>query len=463
MNDATHPNRRTFLKQSSTVAALAMINPLSCMSRPVPKAFRIDQVNATFERESLIHPFGFKGSAMNEVWQVVVQLQNQQHHKIGLGTQNVLWSDAQVFAEHTENGGNALMFAMTEHALQLAKGQSFSDPVALVDQLLEPVWEYGKSITRNPKLRKTFALNALVPVDNAGWLLYAAENNYQQFDEMIPGLYRPGVAHRLSKVASIPALSYGTSMDTIRQLAEEGFFIMKIKIGAPGTQAEMLEKDKAFLKAIHETIGHFETSHTADGKLPYYFDANGRYDSKDDLHRFLDYAEKIGALPQIAVVEEPFGERNQSPVHDLAERGPRIAADESAHTDVDAQDRIDQGYNCIALKAIAKTLSMTLKIALLAEQQSIPCFCADLTVNPILVEWNKCVAARLAPFPGLDFGLQETNGWQNYRNWETMRSYHPLPQANWVDSRNGVYDTGKAFFTQSGGIFLPSSHYEGKF
>jgi L-alanine-DL-glutamate epimerase-like enolase superfamily enzyme len=461
-------NRRQFLKQTGMASALAVsglgTNALACMTTATPRPFEVKNVNATFEREPLARPFGFKGGAITQVWQPVVQLESGGgHKKVGLGTQSVLWSDAKVFAAHTENGGNALMFAMTEHALQLIKGQTFADPLAMLDQILEPVWEYGKKITENPNLRKTFALNALVPVDNAAWLVYAAENGFTQFDQMIPEAYRPGVSDRLAKVAAIPALSYGVSMDEIRKLAEAGYFIMKIKIGAPGTQAEMLEKDKAFLKAIHETIGGFETPHTADGKLPYYFDANGRYDRKDDLHRFLDYAEKIGALAQIAVMEEPFGERNQGDVSDIAERGPRVAADESAHTDEDSRTRIEQGYNCIAVKAIAKTLSMTLKIAQLAEERATPCFCADLTVNPILVDWNKCVAARLAPFPGLDFGLQETNGWQNYKYWNEMKARLPDPGASWVEAENGVYRTGEDFFQRSGGVLTPSAYYEGLF
>ena len=69
----------------------------------------------------------------------------------------------------------------------------------------------------------------------------------------------------------------------------------------------------------------------------------------------------------------------------------RLAADESAHTDEDAIKRIQMGYHAIALKAIAKTLSMTMKIAQAAYERNIPCFCADLAVNPILVEWNKNV------------------------------------------------------------------------
>ena len=39
------------------------------------------------------------------------------------------------------------------------------------------------------------------------------------------------------------------------------------------------------------------------------------------------------------------------------------------------------------------------------------------------------ILVTLAPFPGLGLGLVETNGHQNYRNWETMRSYHPRAEA----------------------------------
>ena len=132
------------------------------------------------------------------------------------------------------------------------------------------------------------------------------------------------------------------------------------------------------------------------------------------------------ALGQIALVEEPFPEEFEIDVGDLP---VRVAADESAHTDADAARRIDLGYRAIALKPIAKTFSMSLKIAKLAHERGVPCFCADLTVNPVLVEWNKAVAARLAPFPGLGLGLLETNGHQNYRNWEAMRAHLPTPAA----------------------------------
>ncbi|MCB0628725.1 MAG: hypothetical protein R2824_23780 [Saprospiraceae bacterium] len=425
------------------------------------KPLQITGVNSNFEREPLLKPFGFKGGAITNVWQSIAMLENEAGtQKMGLGTQSVLWSDSKVFAAHSENGGNALMFAMTERALQLIKGRSFESPIAMLDDVLEDVLEYGRQITGNQELRKTFALNALVPVDNAAWLLYAAENGIDQFDDLIPANYRNGLSARHNKVASIPALGYGTPIDTIKGLADQGFFIMKIKIGAPGDQATMLEKDKAFLKAIHDGIGHYESAHAPNGKLPYYFDANGRYESQDTLHRFLDYAEQIGALEQIAVMEEPFGEHNHSSVASITDRGPRVAADESAHTDADAIDRIEQGYNCIALKAVAKTMSMTMKIAQAAYERQVPCFCADLTVNPILVDWNKIVAARLPAFPGWNIGMQETNGWQNYRNWNKMMERYPMRLANWVTSREGVYETGEAFWKKSGGIFTESDYYK---
>jgi hypothetical protein len=93
----------------------------------------------------------------------------------------------------------------------------------------------------------------------------------------------------------------------------------------------------------------------------------------------------------------------------------------------------------------------------------VPCFCADLTVSPLLVEWNKAVAARLAPFPGLGLGLLETNGHQNYRNWETMRGYHPRAAAPWARTQRGVFELEADYYAQSGAVLQPSAHYEAMF
>jgi L-alanine-DL-glutamate epimerase-like enolase superfamily enzyme len=408
MNHDNSFSRRHFVKSSTAVAGLSLIGPsaflgaVSAAERPETGRIRIARVDGNFERESLIRPFGFKGGYMTEIWQTMAMLESAGGtRKIGLCTQNVLWSDARVFADHSESGGNALMFALTERALHLAAGRSFHTPVDLLDDLLEEVYEYGKAITGHADLRKTFALNALVGLDNAAWLLYAEENGITNFDDLIPDAYRPALSHHHKQVASIPLMAYSIPIKEIEEAVDQGYFFMKIKIGQPGTQQEMLEKDKARLAAIHDAIGHVRTSHSQDGKLPYYFDANGRYEDKETLLHLLDHADEIGALDQIAIIEEPFPEELEVSVDDL---GVRIAADESAHTDEDAIKRMEMGYQAIALKAIAKTLSMTMKIAQAAHERNVPCFCADLTVNPILVEWNKAVAARLAPFPGLGLG-----------------------------------------------------------
>ncbi|MBU1821302.1 MAG: mandelate racemase/muconate lactonizing enzyme family protein [Bacteroidetes bacterium] len=452
--------RREFIQYSSSALMGAGLLSHATQAMPTEKSIRIKSVSSNFEREPL-NPYRFKGSAITESWQTLAYLESDSGiHKIGQATQGVLWSDSKVFAAHSETAGNALMYAMSEYALQLLKGQTFTNPVQLVDDLLPEVLAYGKKITGNPDLRTTFALNALVCVDNAAWLLYAQENGLTKFDDMIPAAYRPGLSYKHDKVASIPSFSVGTSAERIKQAADEGYFIMKLKTGSAGTQAEMIEKDIAFLTALHKAIGHYETPYTKSGKIPYYFDANGRYEKKETLLRFLDHAKKIGAFDQIAVIEEPFEETNETYVGDL---GVRVVADESAHTVEDAATRIEQGYSGIALKAIAKTMSMTMKIAQLAYEKKVPCFCADLTVNPILVDWNKTVAARLPPFPGVSIGLQETNGHQYFKNWDKLMSYHPKAGANWTQTKEGVYVTDKSFYEQSGGILEPSAHYEAVF
>jgi L-alanine-DL-glutamate epimerase-like enolase superfamily enzyme len=415
----------------------------------------VKNVNADFEREPLF-PFHFKGSVINEIWQTVAYLEGESGiSKIGLGAQSILWSDPRVFASHSASGGDTLMFAMTDRALQIMKGNSFTDPLELLDDLLPEVYAYGKKITGNPDLRKTFALNSLVCVDNAAWLLYATQNRLNTFDTMIPDAYKPVLSSRHDKVARILSFSAASDVASIKAAADEGYFI-KLKIGSEGTQKEMLEKDMAFLSAVHVAIGHYQTPYTKDGKIPYFLDANGRYEKKDSFLRFRDHAKKTGALEQIAVIEEPFAENNEADVRDM---GVNIAADESAHTVEDSARRIEQGYQTIVLKGIAKTLSMTLKIAQLAYEKQVCRFCADLTVNPILVDWNKCVAARLPSLPDINIGVLESNGPLYYKNWQKMMTYHPKAGAVWTRTQNGAYLTDKSFYDESGGIFQPSPHY----
>jgi hypothetical protein len=199
MHNRNKLNRRDFVRYSGTgIAALGLAGiPSLSQSQPQnemkpEKTIRIRNVDSNFEREPL-KPYRFKGSVVTEGWQVAAWIESDSGiHKIGLGGQGTLWSDSTVFASHSTNGGNALMYAMSERALQMMKGNSFTNPHQLLDDLLPEIYEYGKKITGNRNLRKTFALNALVCVDNAAWLMYAAENNIKNFDDMIPAKYKPG-------------------------------------------------------------------------------------------------------------------------------------------------------------------------------------------------------------------------------------------------------------------------------
>ena len=459
--------RRKFIKRGMIASGAALLSSPHCfrsLGHPLadPKKITVSKVSSNFEREPMIRPFGFKGGYLTELWQTASYLEsNSGHHSIGLSTQSILWSDSKIFSSFSESGGNAIMYSMTERALQMIRGQNFTLPADLLVDLYPEIYEYGKKITSDPELRKTFALNALVGVDNAAWLLFAKENGIKSFDEIIPPLYKPALSQRHDKVAGIPLMAYSVPVEEIKEAAGQGYFFMKIKIGQPGTQDEMLEKDKARIAEIHKAIGSVRTEHTSNGRIPYYFDANGRYESKETLLRLIDHVKKIGAFDQLAIIEEPFPEEMKMDVGDIP---VRLAADESAHTEVESIERIEMGYKAIALKPIAKTLSMTMKIARAAYDRNIPCFCADLTVNPVLVEWNRNFAARLSPFPGIgNLGLMESNGHQNYRNWNAMMEYHPRNGAQWTHVKNGVYELNTEYYRTGGGIFDPIPHYEAMF
>jgi len=426
------------------------------------KKIKILSVSTAFESEPLLRPFGFKGSYMNEIWQTASFLKSiSGEHAIGLCSQNVLWSDSAVFNAHSESVSNALMYSLTDRALRIVRSREFINPVDLFDSVFQEVWEAGKKIIGNPALRKTFALNAMVSVDNAAWLLYAKENNISDFDDLIPAAFKPALSVHNERLAAAQLMSYNMPVAELRAAVDLGFFFMKIRLGQPGTQEEMLEKDKARLTEIHEALKNIQTSYSINGKVPYWFDANGRYENKDTLLKFLDHARDIGAIDNIMMVEQPFPEESEIDVSDIQ---VRITADESAHSIEDILKCIQMGYKGIALKPAAKTLSMTMKMAQVCYEKNIPCYVADLTVNPVLVEWNKNVAARLQPFPGLEnMGLMESNGARNYKNWGLMLNYLPDKDASWVNPKNGVYELGRRFYRKGAGIFEPVEHFEEMF
>ena len=146
-------NRRDFIAMGTMAAAAAGAGcATSAVKGAAGKTFKtitIAKTDCLFEREPMVRPFGFKGGYLTEEWIVVSCIRSASgKFGIGLGTQSCLWSDASVFAANSESGGNAMMFAMTQHALKLIEGRSFTSPVELNDWLWPQVWEYGKKVTR---------------------------------------------------------------------------------------------------------------------------------------------------------------------------------------------------------------------------------------------------------------------------------------------------------------------------
>ena len=422
---------------------------------------RIVRTGLNFEREPLGAPWGFKGGFLTECWQTAARMDTETGlSTVGLGVQSVLWSDPAVFVGCSESAGNAQMLLLTSAALEEAKREAYDSPLDLMDRLLPTVRARGREVTAQQDLRLTFVLNALVPVDCAAWRLAAAERQVG-FDALIPDFARPALGFRQDRIACVPAVGYGMAVPEVRRLAEDGFFILKIKVGSDprqdGDPAAMFAWDCARMTAIHQAVGDCRAADSPDGRVLYYLDANGRYDSLDRVLRLLDHLAKIDALDRTLLLEEPFPEDVRSEVGNLP---VRVVADESGHTEREVIDRIDLGYGAIALKPAAKTLSMSFRMAAAAFERGVPCFCADLTVNPALVEWNKLFGAHLAPMPGLGMQLLETNGFQNYRAWDRLTAQHPIPGAPWIVPRAGVFELIPSFFEQSGGLFAPLPHYE---
>ncbi|MDF3128749.1 L-alanine-DL-glutamate epimerase [Kiritimatiellaeota bacterium B1221] len=415
-----------------------------------------------FDREPLKHPFGFKGNALTELWQIAVQLTDEQGRTgLGTGLQSVLWSDAGVFTRYHESGGNAFMLSLTHCALTQAEGLEWETPIDLQQQLLPKLIAYVDAMFPETPVRHTFILNALVPVDHAAWQLYAQAKGTEAFAEMVPACYRSGLTEQHSRLAAVPLITYGTALEDVRALAEEGCSLFKIKIGSDpdgdGNLDRMLEWDCQRIAELHAVLQVYRSEDTQNGRIVYYLDANGRYDTLDRVQQLLDAAEKAGALEQIALLEEPFSEESEIDVSTLP---CCVVADESAHSVEDAKRRFAQGYKALALKPVAKTLSASLQMLEFAAESGMQCFCADLTVPPYLLEWNRNVAARLQALPSMKIGILESNGAQNYRNWEQLVAAHPYPSAAWITPKRSVFTLTDSFYNNSGGVFARPEYYQ---
>lgn len=408
------------------------------------------QAACAYEPELFKTAFGFKGSKLTGVWQTAVGLWDGTDVGIGLGVQSVLWSDSSVFAAFGEDKSNELMFRVTQRAADLVQGKTFDTPHQLLDFVFDDCRRYAAAIT-GMSVTETFVLNALVPFDMAAWQLWARKTRADSFDPIFSG------TQRCEKLANIPLITYGVPVEAVVQMAKEGTCLFKIKLGcdpdSDGDLQKMLQWDKQRALEIHHALRGIPTPYTDSGHILYYFDANGRYDSKERLCELIDFLKEESIAQRTVLFEEPFAPENEVFVGDL---GICFAADESAHSLLDVRRRIALGYRALTLKPIAKTLTVTMRMAQAAKESGVHCFCADLTVNPLMVEWNKNFAARLPLLPGMKIGVVESNGAQNYVRWEEMKHY--LPNAN-AQSDGSIYTLGSEFYDNAGGLLEIPEHY----
>ena len=408
---------------------------------------RVSAIDLELRREPFARPFAFKGSAFHEKWCPVVRLADDAGHAaLGVGGLAVLWSDARVFHAHTETGGNALQLGVLEHALGLVRGREVPDPLALHDAIVDRAHDYARRITGLADLRLTFTLVALTALDYAAWLLHARQSGIERFDDLVPEAFRGDLSARQTQLALAPAVGYTLPGAKLRELLEAGVYVLKIKIGQPGTEEEMLAKDLARLDGIHRLAARYATESTESGRVLYYLDANGRYGAKESMARLLEHGEQGGWLDRVILVEEPFARPEKIDVRGLP---ARFAGDESIESADDVRRRVEQGYGAVAIKTAGKTFSRSLRMVRAAREAGAVCFVADNACVPASLEWNQNVAARLPTFPGLRGGLIESNGAENYAHWDRLLAEHSPPGASWLRPKHGTFVLDDGFYRTS--------------
>ena len=170
---------------------------------------RIDQTDLEIQREPFARPFAFKGSAFHEKWNLIARLRDDTAgtQAFGVGGLAVLWSDSRVFARHSEMGGNALMVAILERGLALAKDVGeVESPPQLLSSILPAVEDYARVVTGVRDLSRTFILNALVALDNAAWILWSKNHGVTAFESLVPLQARDSLAVRQQQLALAPAV-----------------------------------------------------------------------------------------------------------------------------------------------------------------------------------------------------------------------------------------------------------------
>lgn len=409
---------------------------------------RITNTALTHWDVPLKHGFGFKGGSVDSLWHAICQIQlDNGLAGLGVSVQSILYADEAVFHAFSVADGNQLMLDTTRHALSLLEGRTFTDPPTLIQAIYDEVKAYATEASGLGSITDAFVLNALVAVDFALWQLWARREDTQSFNDLVKQ-YAPDLNQRADQIANIPLVSYDLDEAGIQTLLDDGVSILKIKIGSnpdgQGDAEAMCDWDIERVNSIHRLAAEVETPHTESGHPLYYLDANGRYPDKALLRRFLDGITASGALERVLVLEEPFAENAAITVDDLP---VRVAGDEQVHTPEDVTRLVEElGFGAIALKPIAKTLSMSLAIYNEAMRLGVPCFCADLTVPPVMIDWNMNVAARMTPLPGMKIAAFESNGAQNYANWDELSDMHPLTAPSFLEPKRHVYSLDDNFY-----------------
>ncbi|MCD8325283.1 MAG: hypothetical protein LUC90_00975 [Lachnospiraceae bacterium] len=70
-----------------------------------------------------------------------------------------------------------------------------------------------------------------------------------------------------------------------------------------------------------------------------------------------------------------------------------------------------------------------------------------------MVEYNKIFAAHLERLPGLKAGVVESNGSQNYQNWEKMCQESPAWGKSWAEAEDGMFYLDEEYYASDGGIW----------
>ena len=135
-----------------------------------------------------------------------------------------------------------------------------------------------------------------------------------------------------------------------------------------------------------------------------------------------------------------------------------VNADESAHGVEDVKARLALGYRAVALKPIAKTLSVSFRMAAAVHEAGAQCLCADLTVNPFLAQWNKQFAARTGALDKMNTGCVEVNGDSNYVSWELQKNLLPAG-VRYRDEAEGVFTLDREFYEKSGALFGENGYF----